>query len=217
MTKQTKAKVPIKNPFTSKTAVLSGAKRSITDLHKPNRNPIAPMNKSTVLALQDQSYKYGLLAGKRKTGHSKTIRNPIGMNDALDILKVGTIGVVTTIGVDLAAGQILPKLNITPTSNANVYHMAKIIGAVVAGELLNEPTKGMSYTGAAGAITVYMTEWAREALKPKLPASMPLGALPQMRLVQPPAIAPQMRLAGAAHNANTLGNVPTVKPRSMGF
>lgn len=221
MAKQTKAKVPIKNPFGAKTAVLSGAKRrSITDLYKPNRNPIAPMNKSTVLALQDQSYKAGLLAGKRIAGNGKTRENPIGIDDALDILKTGAIGTATTIGVDLAAGQILPRLNITPTSNANVYHMAKIIGAVVAGELLNEPTKGMSYTGAAGAITVYMTEWAREALKPKLPASMPLGALPQMRIVQPPAIAPQMRLAGAAkpHNAHhTLGNVPTVRPRGMGF
>lgn len=189
MTKQTKAKVPIKNPFAAKTAVLSGAKRSITDLYKPNRNPIAPMNKSTVLALQDQSYKAGLLAGKRKAGNGKTRKNPIGMDDALDILKTGAIGTATTIGVDLAAGQILPRLNITHTSNANVYHMAKIIGAVVAGELLNAPTKGMSYTGAAGAITVYMTEWAREALKPKLPASMPLGAaLPAMRLVPPPNI-----------------------------
>lgn len=199
MTKQTKAKVPIKNPFTAKTAVLSGAKRSITDLYKPNRNPIAPMNKSTVLAIQDQSYKAGLLDGKRtKQGDKKRGKwdNPIGLDDALDILKTGAIGTATTIGVDLAAGQILPRLNITHTSNANVYHMAKIIGAVVAGELLNAPTKGMSYTGAAGAITVYMTEWAREALKPKLPASMPLGALPQMRIVQPPRL-PDMTMAGA--------------------
>ena len=211
MAKQEKAKVPIKNPFGAKTAVLSGAKRSITDLYKPNRNPIAPMNKSTVLALQDQSYKAGLLAGKRKFGHSKTRKNPIGLDDALDIIKTGAIGTATTIGVDLAAGQILPRLNITETGNANVYHIAKIIGAVVAGELFNEPTKGMSYTGAAGAITVYMTEWAREALKPKLPASMPLGALPQMRIVQPPAM-PAMTMAGANLAGYGSGSNVTLKP-----
>ena len=218
MTKQTKAKVPIKNPFTAKTAVLSGAKRSITDLYKPNKNPIAPINKSTVLALQDQSYKAGLLAGKRQFGHSKTRKNPIGLDDALDIIKTGAIGTVMTLGVDLAAGQILPKLNITKTGNASVYHMSKIIGAVVAGELFNEATKGMSYTGSAGAITVYLTEWGRDVLQTKLPASMPLGAaLPAMRLVPPPITMAGAGLAGYGDGRNvTLQPTPVKTPCGCG-
>ncbi len=187
------AKVPIKNPFTAKTAVLSGAKRSITDLHKPNRNPIAPMSKSTVLALNDQSYKAGLLAGKRAAaGHGRKKRgwdNPIGVDDALDLAKVGALGAATKIGVDLAAGQILPKLNISKAQNSNVYYMSKLIGAVIVGELLSDATKGASYTGAGGALAAYMAEWGESMLAQKLPASMPLGSpLPVMRLVNPPNI-----------------------------
>ena len=193
-TKETgKKKVPVHNPFPARTAVLSGAKRSITDLYKGQKNPIAPMSKSTVLALNDQSYKAGLLAGKR-TAANKPKDNPIGLNDAMDLAKVGVLGTATTIGVDIAAGQILPRLNITKEANANVYYMAKIIGAVVAGEVLSDATKGASYTGAGGAITVYMTEFARELLKGKMPASVPLGALPQPLLVPVP---PTMRMAGA--------------------
>ena len=218
----TAKKVPIRNPFPAKTAVLSGAKRSITDLHKPNRNPIAPMSKSTVLALNDQSYRAGLLAGKRAAGHSKKKRgwdNPIGVDDAIDLAKVGALGAATKIGVDLAAGQILPKLNISKAQNSNVYYMAKLIGAVVVGEVFSDATKGASYTGAGGAIAAYMAEWGESMLAQKLPASMPLGALPQMRIVQPPAIAPQMRLAGSGGSGgvHALGNVPTVRPRGMGF
>lgn len=192
-TKNTDKKVPVHNPFPARTAVLSGAKRSITDLYKGQKNPIAPMTKSTVLALNDQSYKAGLLAGKR-TAANKPKANPIGLNDAMDLAKVGVLGAATTIGVDIAAGQILPRLNITKEANANVYYMAKIIGAVVAGEVLSDATKGASYTGAGGAITVYMTEFARELLKGNMPASVPLGALPQPLLVPVP---PTMRMAGA--------------------
>lgn len=220
----TAKKVPIRNPFPAKTAVLSGAKRSITDLHKPNRNPIAPMSKSTVLALNDQSYKAGLLAGKRAAaGHGRKKRgwdNPIGVDDALDLAKVGALGAATKIGVDLAAGQILPKLNISKAQNSNVYYMSKLIGAVIVGELLSDATKGASYTGAGGALAAYMAEWGESMLAQKLPASMPLGALPQMRIVQQPSIAPQMRLAGSGGSVGgvrALGNVPTVRPRGMGF
>lgn len=193
-TKNTGKKVPVHNPFPARTAVLSGANRSITDLYKGQKNPIAPMSKSTVLALNDQSYKAGLLAGKRKVAANKPKDNPIGLNDAMDLAKVGLLGTATTIGVDIAAGQILPRLNITKEANANVYYMAKIIGAVVAGEVLSDATKGASYTGAGGAITVYMTEFARELLKGKMPQSVPLGALPQPSLVPVP---PTMRMAGA--------------------
>lgn len=218
----TAKKVPIRNPFPAKTAVLSGAKRSITDLHKPNRNPIAPMSKSTVLALNDQSYRAGLLAGKRASGHGRKKRgwdNPIGVDDAIDLAKVGALGAATKIGVDLAAGQILPKLNISKATNSNVYYMAKLIGAVIVGEVLSDATKGASYTGAGGALAAYMAEWGESMLAQKLPASMPLGALPQMRIVQPPAIAPQMRLAGSGGSGgvHALGNVPTIRPRGMGF
>lgn len=206
-TKNTGKKVPVHNPFPARTAVLSGAKRSITDLYKGQKNPIAPMSKSTVLALNDQSYKAGLLAGKR-TAANKPKDNPIGLNDAMDLAKVGVIGTVTTIGVDIAAGQILPRLNITKEANANVYYMAKIIGAVVAGEVLSDATKGASYTGAGGAITVYMTEFARELLKGNMPASVPLGALPQPRLVPVP---PTMRMAGALSGYGDGGNV-TLQP-----
>ena len=192
-TKNTGKKVPVHNPFPARTAVLSGAKRSITDLYKGQKNPIAPMSKSTVLALNDQSYKAGLLAGKR-TAANKPKANPIGLNEAMDLAKVGVLGTATTIGVDIAAGQILPRLNITKEANANVYYMAKIIGAVVAGEVLSDATKGASYTGAGGAITVYMTEFARELLKGKMPQSVPLGALPQPSLVPVPHT---MRMAGA--------------------
>lgn len=202
-TKNTGKKVPVHNPFPARTAVLSGAKRSITDLYKGQKNPIAPMTKSTVLALNDQSYKAGLLAGKR-TAANKPKDNPIGLNDAMDLVKVGVIGTATTIGVDIAAGQILPRLNITKEANANVYYMAKIIGAVVAGEVLSDATKGASYTGAGGAITVYMTEFARELLKGNMPASVPLGALPQPRLVPVP---PTMRMAGALSGYGDGGNV----------
>ena len=217
----TAKKVPIHNPF-PRTAVLSGAKRSITDLHKANRNPIAPMSKSTVLALNDQSYKAGLLAGKRASANGRKKRgwdNPIGVDDAIDLAKVGALGAATKIGVDLAAGQILPKLNISKATNSNVYYMSKLIGAVVVGELLSDATKGASYTGAGGAIAAYMAEWGESMLAQKLPASMPLGALPQMRIVQPPAIAPQMRLAGSngSGGVHALGNVPTVRPRGLGF
>lgn len=198
----TKRTVPIHNPFpkAGKTAVLRGAKRSITDLNKqwPIRNPIkGGVSNSAVKALSEQSYKAGLLAGKAK---GKADKNPIGLNEAMDLAKVGMLGTVTTIGIDLAAGQILPKLNITKTANANVYYLAKIIGAVVGGEVLSDATKGASYTGAGGAITVYMTEWARELLKDKLPANVPLGALPQMRVVAPPALPPMqpMTFAGAS-------------------
>ena len=219
----TAKKVPIRNPFPrEKTAVLSGAKRSITDLYKPNRNPIAPMSKSTVLALNDQSYRAGLLAGKRASGHGRKKRgwdNPIGVGDAMDLIKTGALGAATKIGVDLAAGQILPKLNISKATNSNVYYMAKLIGAVVVGEVLSDATKGASYTGCGGAIAAYMAEWGESMLAQQLPASMPLGALPQMRIVQPPAIAPQMRLAGSGGSGgvSALGNVPTVRPRGMGF
>jgi len=192
-TKETGKKVPVHNPFPARTAVLSGAKRSITDLYKGQKNPIAPMSKSTVLALNDQSYKAGLLAGKRSKAN-KPKDNPIDLKDAMDLAKVGVLGTVTTIGVDIAAGQIFPSLNITKEANANVYYMAKIIGAVVAGEVLSDATKGASYTGAGGAITVYMTEFAREFLKGQMPQSVPLGALPQPRLVPVP---PTMRMAGA--------------------
>lgn len=202
-TKNTGKKVPVHNPFPARTAVLSGAKRSITDLYKGQKNPIAPMTKSTVLALNDQSYKAGLLAGKR-TAANKPKDNPIGLNDAMDLAKVGLLGTATTIGVDIAAGQILPRLNITKEANANVYYMAKIIGAVVAGEVLSDATKGASYTGAGGAITVYMTEFARELLKGNMPASVPLGALPQPRLVPVP---PTMRMAGALSGYGDGGNV----------
>lgn len=208
MTKQTKAKVPIKNPFGAKTAVLSGAKRSITDLYKPNRNPIQPMNKSTVLALQDQSYKAGLLAGKRKFGHSKTRKNPIGLDDALDLIKSGALGAGMAFGVDLLAGTLFPKLkiykkdtNVTDqvtkvvtkeTGNENVYWIAKLAGVVVAAELLNEPTKGMSYTGAAGAVATYLHGWATDKFNNREGAagsSLVLGStLPAMRLVPPPNI-----------------------------
>ena len=206
-TKNTGKKVPVHNPFPARTAVLSGAKRSITDLYKGQKNPIAPMTKSTVLALNDQSYKAGLLAGKR-TAANKPKDNPIGLNDAMDLAKVGVIGTATTIGVDIAAGQILPRLNITKEANANVYYMAKIIGAVVAGEVLSDATKGASYTGAGGAITVYMTEFARELLKGNMPASVPLGALPQPRLVPVP---PTMRMAGALSGYGDGRNV-TLQP-----
>lgn len=202
----TKRKVPIHNPFprAGKTAVLSGAKRSITDLYKasPIRNPIkGGVSNSAVKALSEQSYKAGLLAGKAKGG--KPNKNPIGLNEAMDLAKLGLLGTVTTIGVDIAAGQVLPRLNISKTANANVYYLAKIIGAVVAGEVLSDATKGASYTGAGGAITVYMTEFAREMLKDKMPASVPLGALPQMRVVAPPALPPMqpmqpMTFAGAS-------------------
>ena len=202
-TKNTGKKVPVHNPFPARTAVLSGAKRSITDLYKGQKNPIAPMTKSTVLALNDQSYKAGLLAGKR-TAANKPKDNPIGLNDAMDLAKVGLLGTATTIGVDIAAGQILPRLNITKEANSNVYYMAKIIGAVVAGEVLSDATKGASYTGAGGAITVYMTEFARELLKGNMPASVPLGALPQPRLVPVP---PTMRMAGALSGYGDGGNV----------
>lgn len=218
----TAKKVPIHNPFHSaKTAVLSGAKRSITDLHKANRNPIGPMSKSTVLALNDQSYRAGLLAGKRASnnGRKRGWKNPIGVDDAIDLAKVGALGAATKIGVDLAAGQILPKLNISKATNSNVYYMAKLIGTVIVGEVLSDATKGASYTGAGGAIAAYMAEWGESMLAQKLPASMPLGALPQMRIVQPPAIATQMRLAGSGGSGGVraLGNVPTVRPRGMGF
>ena len=76
----TAKKVPIRNP-SPKTAVLSGAKRSITDLYKPNRNPIGQMSKSTVLALTDDSYKRGLLAGKRASGHARKTRSGIDAAD----------------------------------------------------------------------------------------------------------------------------------------
>lgn len=201
-----KKKVPVHNPF-PRTAVLSGAKRSITDLYKGQKNPIAPMTKSTVLALNDQSYKAGLLAGKR-TAANKPKDNPIGLNDAMDLAKVGVLGTATTIGVDIAAGQILPRLNITKEANVNVYYMAKIIGAVVAGEVLSNATKGASYTGAGGAITVYMTEFARELLKGKMPQSVPLGALPQPQLVPVPHT---MRMAGALSGYGDGRNV-TLQP-----
>lgn len=208
-TKETgKKKVPVHNPFPARTAVLSGAKRSITDLYKGQKNPIAPMTKSTVLALNDQSYKAGLLAGKRISKENKPKDNPIGLNDAMDLAKVGVLGTATTIGVDIAAGQILPRLNITKEANANVYYLAKIIGAVVAGEVLSDATKGASYTGAGGAITVYMTEFARELLKGNMPQSVPLGALPQPRLVPVP---PTMRMAGALAGYGDGSNV-TLQP-----
>jgi len=219
----TKRKVPIHNPFPKgggKTAVLRGAKRSITDLYKgsPIRNPIkGGVSNSAVKALSEQSYKAGLLAGKAKGG--KANKNPIGMDEAIDLLKVGALGAGMAFGIDLLAGQVFPKLRIykkdtqvtdsetkivtTEKGNENVYWLAKLAATVVAAEVLAEPTKGASYTGGGAAVATFLHGWAVDKFNGREGASgssLKLGALPQMRVVAPPALPPMqpMTFAGAS-------------------
>ena len=181
--------VTMKNPA-PRTLVLG--KKSIMDgwknpaVQHGQKNPIAAMNKSTALALNDAAYRRGLMAGRKS---AKPMKNPIGLSDAMDLAKVAGIGVLGAIGVDIAAGQILPRLNVSEVTNANVYYLAKSVLAVVAGEILSDPTKGMSYTAAAGALTVIGHKAASKYLATSLPASVPLGyVLPQQRVVPVPQL-----------------------------
>ncbi len=181
--------VKIKNPA-PRTLVLG--KRSIMDGWKNpamtsggQKNPIAAMNKSTALALNDAAYRRGLMAGRRE----KPKHNPIGLSDIMDLVKVSGVGIMGAVGIDIAAGQILPRMSVSEATNAQVYYLAKAVMAVVAGEILSEPTKGMSYTAAAGALTVIGHRAASKYLETSLPASVPLGyVLPQQRVVPAPQL-----------------------------
>lgn len=162
-------------------------------------NPVAPLRRK-------------IMARKNPArGVRRRRRNPIGMGALtntrtwMDMLKNAGIGAVGSVGVDILMGYIKPHLPTSLQPNMastapDVYDALKAGVTVVAGILLDKPTKGLSKKAAQGALTVQFAQLLTQVLPAGIVPATGLGyAVPGAVIRGSSRIAP---LRISAQNAN---------------
>lgn len=138
-------------------------------------------------------------------------RNPIGgfAGTAIDMVKDAAIGGAGAIAVDMVAGQVKSMLPLS-LQTGNGYMAAKAALTVGLGILSRRMIGSVGMAAARGALTVQ----AYTAMKPYVPASMPLGYLapsptmPGARSGKPMAVSGGLRgLRGMASLAPASGSM----------
>lgn len=132
-------------------------------------------------------------------------RNPINMSasakGAVALLKEALIGGAGAIAVDLAMGQVndyLPASLQRVAGTVGVGDAVKMLLTIVAGNVLNKPTKGLAAKAALGALTVQ----AHGILATFLPGTMTLGYAVPGQVMQGQARIANMRNGLSRYTTN---------------
>lgn len=169
----------------------------VASLGRRRRNPVPAL---APRAPQRQARRVARRAGRRSTNpiRSRRRRNPLNLGSAssyIGMLKQALIGGAGALAIDVAYGYVTPylpaSLQRTP-GQISVGDAVKAVITIVAGKVLDRPTKGLASQAARGALIVQ----AHSLLAQLLPGAVTLGyGVPARVANMSNRIGPNRRLA----------------------
>ncbi len=158
----------------------SGAKRRASSGRRRRRNPISNLRARTTATRRASPRRPArrMSNPRRRRFALRRRRNPIRLGGVASTLmtqvKDAVIGAGGAIAIDLAFAKLAPMLPATlqpVAGSVGAGDAVKAIFTVIAGKVLDRPTRGMARKAALGALTVQM----HGIVKGMLPASMRVG------------------------------------------